>query len=316
MPGAYTHITMVNVAGARLNLEKIPNLPAAVIGICGRWLRFCELGAVSPDYPYLDLLNNMIFDGSKVWADTMHHTNTNSVIRASAERLSEQQGVAQEKGMAWLLGYTAHVVMDATIHPVINLKVGEYEENKRKHRVCEMNQDVFIYRKKMDLSIKLSEHLRNGIARCSNADGGIDDDISSLWGGALESSYPDIASQNAPQLDRWHGQFGYMVNKIAEEGDWLSAISRHVSRDIGFGYPPEAELEGEYLTDLPTPNGGTIEFEALFNLAHHNVNNAWGAVSRAVFNKDMAELRSIKNWNLDSGVDQDTGNVTFWARGV
>ena len=37
---------------------------------------------------------------------------------------------AQQKGLAWLLGYCAHVATDVTIHPVVEMKVGPYDENK------------------------------------------------------------------------------------------------------------------------------------------------------------------------------------------
>ena len=32
---------------------------------------FCQMGAISPDYPYLNLLD--ISDDSKHWANAMHH---------------------------------------------------------------------------------------------------------------------------------------------------------------------------------------------------------------------------------------------------
>jgi hypothetical protein len=313
MPGAYTHITMANIAASRQNLEGIEGLPAATVGICGRWLRYCELGAVSPDYPYLDLLNNMIFDGSKMWADTMHHTRTGALVREAARILSGRSGAERDKGLAWLLGYTAHVVMDATIHPVINIRVGSYEENKREHRVCEMNQDVYIFQTKMNLAVKLSEHLKSGILRCGD-DNRLDSAIKELWETTLRTVHREEAERNAPKIDRWHEEFAYMVDKIAEEGDWLSAISRHISRDIGFGYPAFDAIDQSYLKGLKTPHGLEMDFSDLFDLALKNVNQAWVSVAKTVLENDMAAVEAIRDWNLDTGIDDEAQVIWFWRQ--
>ena len=57
------------------------------------------------------------------------------------------EGEEKRKRLAWLFGYAAHVTMDVTIHPIVELKVGPYAENKRAHRVCEMHQDEQMARK-------------------------------------------------------------------------------------------------------------------------------------------------------------------------
>jgi len=50
MPGAYAHITMVNKLKEPQRLERIPGFPHDAIAAVLKYFKFCELGAVSPDY--------------------------------------------------------------------------------------------------------------------------------------------------------------------------------------------------------------------------------------------------------------------------
>ena len=152
MPGAYAHITLVNQAREPARLDAIDEFPDEGKRIAAQNLNFLELGAVSPDYPYLAILDG----DSGAWADLMHYVNTGGMIQEGIRRARELDGLAQEKCLAWLMGYVAHVATDVTIHPVVQLKVGPYEQNKGAHRHCEMHQDVHIYQRlnlgPMDLS--------------------------------------------------------------------------------------------------------------------------------------------------------------------
>lgn len=308
MPGAYTHFTMAHIASARPSLEKIPDFPKSAIAALGKWLQFCELGVVSPDYPYLDTLR----DSSKRWADLMHLESTGGVIRESVVQLLGMAGPAQEKGLAWLLGYTAHVIMDVTIHPVINCMVGPYASNKLKHRVCEMNQDVYIFQR-LKLTVDAAEFLDDGIGQCVGADGNLDEDVVSLWRTALSRVYPNEFAVNEPRPDRWHGWFRNVVDKVAEEGGWLSAMSRHVMRgDTGIGYPRTAAIERRFIENLPTPDGGKIQFDDLFDRAKDNVQHAWKAVARAALNLEPLPPTMLRDWNLDEGTDPEQNSV-FWS---
>ncbi len=68
MPGAYAHMTLVNVRKEPQSLEAIPGFPADAISAVLDYFKFCELGAVSPDYPYLAIGD----PGAARWADAMH----------------------------------------------------------------------------------------------------------------------------------------------------------------------------------------------------------------------------------------------------
>ncbi len=304
MPGAYTHITMANQASEPRALRGITAFSPSAIEACGRWLGFCELGAVSPDYPYLHVGS----EASKRWADKMHYERTGDVIKTVVRRLRSMRGTAREKGLAWVLGYTAHVVMDVTMHPVVNLKVGPYEENKTAHRICEMNQDVHIFQS-LGLSVRLCEHLDTGIRRCVSATGGLDEDIRELWTEALTTVHPDDAASNPPDPDTWHKRFGQIVDSIESTG-LFEPISRHVASGLGIFYPKETEIDVQYIKKLPTPAGPPIDFDALFARAKTNVHHIWTAVASGVEGDDAFEIM-LGDWNLDTGEDM-SGRLVFW----
>ena len=71
MPGAYAHMTAVNVARERL--EKQEGFPREGLSIVSDWLKYIELGAVGPNYPYLDIVNGSM---AAAWADTMPWDHT------------------------------------------------------------------------------------------------------------------------------------------------------------------------------------------------------------------------------------------------
>ena len=56
MPGAYAHITLVNEAANAQALRRA-RFPQEIVQAVQRHFKFAELGAVSPDYPYLDLIH-------------------------------------------------------------------------------------------------------------------------------------------------------------------------------------------------------------------------------------------------------------------
>lgn len=52
MPGAYAHLTLVAIASEPDELEAA-GVPKDAIMALLDFAKYCELGAVSPDYPYL-----------------------------------------------------------------------------------------------------------------------------------------------------------------------------------------------------------------------------------------------------------------------
>jgi hypothetical protein len=180
------------------------------------YFQFCELGVVSPDYPYLAIGDN----SAEKWADLMHYKNTTLIIKFGIEEIRKLQGEEQRKAFAWLLGYASHVATDVTIHPVVELKVGPYAQNKTDHRICEMHQDAHIFQRLNLGGVGLSNHLSSGIGACSNENGkGLDQTICKLWSGLLNQAYPEDYQLNFPDMDKWHDRFEPIVECISEAGN-------------------------------------------------------------------------------------------------
>lgn len=274
------------------------------------YAKYGELGAVSPDYPYLEIFNSR----AKQWANKMHKTLTGYMIQTGARILQRMDGEPKKKGLAWLLGYASHVIADATIHPIIEIKVGDYENHKAPHRICEMHQDAYIFPKRMNLgAIGLSEYLDSGIAMCCDPKSSkrLDPDIAMLWKEMFRRVYPVGTSLNPPDPDNWHLWFKLGIDKIAEEGNRLLPIARHVAADIvGLVYPTEVEVEGGYINNLATPLG-SMSYDHIFDLAIQNIAHVWRDIGRVALGSDPSELAWIGNWDLDNGKDEKDIWV-FW----
>lgn len=305
MPGAYAHMTLANCLRETSRLEAIPGFPADAIMAVLDYFEFVELGAVSPDYPYL-----VIGDSNAAkWADAMHYTDTGETIRVGIDLLKGLDGETKRKGLAWLLGYTSHVVADMTIHPVVELKVGPYNENKQAHRVCEMNQDAHVFKRLNIGPVGLSNHLRNGIARCGTSTG-LDVDIVTLWSDMLSIVHPAEYASNPPDIQKWHRSFLAVLNMISR-GQQLMPLARHVAIDAGLTYPAPTGVSREYLDGLEVP-GGHLGYDALFEKAIANACAEWGVVAAGLFGKDNRYVARLGEWNLDTGRDA-TGNLVYWG---
>src|SRR3989344_8554763 len=307
MPGAYAHLTLVNALSETQRLEAIPRFQVEAITSVLDHFKFCELGAVSPDYPYLAVTDA----DSTEWADLMHYIRTGEMIHVGISKLKALNGETKHKCLAWLLGYAAHVATDVTIHPVIELKAGPYAQNKTRHRVCEMHQDAHIFQR-MDLGgVGISEHLESGIWACSQKNTDLlDTDISSLWASMLKAVHPERFKSNQPNINKWHQSFNLMVNKIGEEGNKLMPIARHVAVNCGLTYPEINEIDEQYTKGLKVP-GGNMDYDQIFDKAVSNVSNVWGLIVRGVFTDSIDYQSKIGNWNLDTGRDGD-GKLAFW----
>lgn len=314
MPGAYAHITLVNILKEPRRLEKIPGFPREVIPVVLKFFKFCELGAVSPDYPYL-----AIGDGdAKRWADIMHgvirdNSRVGEIIRAGVSRLQGLKGIAKEKGLAWFLGFTAHVWTDVTIHPVVMLKVGPYDGNEKEHRICEMHQDAYIFPRLNLGEVGLSEHLDTGIAACR--DNAIPDlldrDIVDLWSGMLREIHPTEFAANPPNIDKWHSRFQFIIDTIAEEGGCLIPFARHLAVDSGLVYPAKDDIDPQYIKELATP-AGKMDYDEIFATAIGNVGELWKVAATGATNGQRAYVAQIVNCNLDTGCDEK-GKLVLWG---
>ena len=308
MPGAYAHITLVNIARETRRLEAVRGFPSEAILALQRHLPFCELGAVSPDYPYLAIAN----EEAKAWADAMHYSSTGERIKTGVAETKKLAGADRLKAFAWLAGFAAHMITDVTIHPVVELKVGPYEQNQTAHRVCEMNQDAHIYQRLRLGPIGMAEHLDSGIGKC-NGPGGpsqLDPLIAALWRTMLALSAPAALAGSPPDVDLWHRSFVSAVDKI-EEGGRLFPIARHLAVNCGLTYPDAAQIDQQYIASLATPDGPKT-YDEIFDKAMGNVIRLWRALAGGVFLGESEYMTKFGDWNFDKGTDE-AGRLVFWG---
>ncbi|MBN1602031.1 MAG: zinc dependent phospholipase C family protein [Chitinispirillaceae bacterium] len=265
------------------------------------------MGAVSPDYPYLAIGDR----SAQEWADHMHYVKTGDMINVGVEYLRQVEGEDRLKGLSWLVGYAAHVVTDVTIHPVVELKVGPYEENKGEHRKCEMFQDSFIFQR-LDLGDLGVGEIIDDFRKCSEYenDGQIDPVILNMWSHMLQTVYPDLFQQNPPDINGWHNGFQTVLD-LAAEGNRLVPCARHVAANLGLSYPsPENATASEYVVSLQTPFGQR-HYDKVFNTAIENVRDMWLQIENAV-NSTSSSVSLAGHWNLDTGRDPN-GVLVYWS---
>jgi len=312
MPGAYAHLTMVNELGTRRNLERLPGFTAqAAAAVAGR-SEFLEMGAVSPDYPYLDLGS----ENAKRWADIMHYEGVGERIQAGIDFLHPRAtnlDPAFRAAFAWFLGFVAHVTVDVSIHPVVELKVGPYAQNADRHRLCEMHQDAFIFRKLLNLGeIRDTEFIDYGLRQCDepHGSGRLSPSVIAIWDAMLRRTAGEYAA-NPPAFQTWHSRFLFIVDTVAEEASRIPFLGRHMAEG-GYSYPQASYIDRQYIEDLEVPGGGRWGYQRIFEEAEKNVEEAWSRVAQAVFEGDEAARAYFQDVNLDTGRRLADGSLFYW----
>ncbi|TAL18585.1 hypothetical protein EPN96_00955 [bacterium] len=304
MPGAYAHMTLVNQSLDQRKLDEL-GFPERAKDAAGLFLNFCELGSVSPDYPYL-----VFEESSKRWADAMHYTRTGGIVRAGVRALREMRGDAQLKCLAWLFGYASHVVADVTIHPVLDINVCTYAEHPKLHRICEMHQDVYIFQRMRVGGV--GEHLKTGIRSCVGKGKTIYSNIDRFWSSLLQEVHPAEYAANKPGIKKWHERFCLVIDAI-DEGDHLPEIFQHMLSEQGAVYPSLLQVKSSYLTGMRTPGGARpLHYDEIFDQAVLNARKVQLEIARGVFEGGEEYASLIQDWNLDTGKVSENGPVAFW----
>lgn len=312
MPGAFAHLTIVNLASGDEHLDSVNLHKNAYYAILEHF-PYCELGSVSPDYPYLAI---SLFEKHSVWADYMHlDQKTKLLLTTGIETIKHmQEGSNKDKAFAWLCGFASHIVADVVLHPVVELKVGPYHGNEKEHRICEVHQDAHIYQRLKLGAIGLAEHLKSGVGKCSDDEDNdkLDPQIKIVWEKMLEAIRPIEYQAETPNLDAWHEGFNENVN-IIEEGNKLSPLARHVAVNaLGATYPSEDSIDEQYIKNLKTPSGIQMNYDDIFDKAVKQVVQTWEVLGNAVYSDNKVYLAYLGDWNLDNGRDVSS-NLVFWA---
>lgn len=297
MPGAYAHITLVHSC---IDAATRPGwLSPATARAVTTWRSHAELGAVSPDYPYLA--------GHTKWADLMHHEATDVLLRAGLQGIPLLTGDARERAVAWLLGYASHMVADMTIHPVINALVGPYEQNKAAHRTCEMHMDAQAFQRMELGDVGLSDHLiRHLAACCAPTDPTeLDPGIAEIWTRMLCHAHPEMAARDIPAPRMWHHGFLRVMGSI-RESNRLLPFARHLGVDAQLDYPEPQAIDPRYTRALPTPLG-PMDYNLLLDRAINQAAAFWCELDAVLSGADPGRLDALQPWNLDTGLS--TGAV-------
>lgn len=307
MPGPFTHLMICEAAK---NLDEF--LGDELWKLLNKYYQFLFLGAESPDLPYLSL-----GVGGKDWADAMHYDQTNSQVISGFETLRQSWPVktpADEVKCVWLLGYVSHMVADATVHPIVQAIVGPYEGHEEAHRLCEMTMDSLIFQEIIQSDLTYAE-FSDALKLCNESD--YFPELMAFWQAQLSSNYSSLSPD--PEPSTWFSQYTKAID--AAEGGEVAAIFRHLGIGASYFYRTADDIRTnapedyrQYYAEVKFPGGsGPFRING-FDRAVNNVANIWRTLYLNLSASGLAVSQVVRNWNLDTGGDQDVGGiVTFWV---
>ncbi|MDH4199793.1 MAG: zinc dependent phospholipase C family protein [Spirochaetia bacterium] len=267
---------------------------------------FVMLGAVSPDLPYLtELLAGFIKEHS--WADRMHYENTGKIVSLAVKNIGISPESDQAVLIPWIAGYVTHLVTDAIIHPIVNAIVGPYIFNSGEHRHCEMIQDAIIFHEIKNLELGYAEY-SDLLENCSVGGSQLNPALQNFWKKCLQDNYPSAASHfNKINPAGWHNNYMSTISGAARP----APIFRHIGESANLAYKYTSEISTQerdkFYNKANLPGGGTGNFkQAGFDKAVAKVVEIWDLLFQDIQGKNPGNCsKYIKNWNLDTGVDED-----------
>jgi len=311
MAGPYAHITLLHELIRSGTLELTFSYSSGLATALVKYFPFCVLGAVSPDYP--NLARGAA--AAPQWADAMHYTRACDKLVCGLRRAKGATGSSRDKQLVWLLGYCAHVVTDMTIHPVVQAKVGVYAENQRQHRICEMNQDSYIFGRMGLGPIGASDLFAQTVVRCSEAGKAaqLDSEIVTLWEGMLHDVHPELFRASPPDISLWHREFSARAAESGNGSLRLFPLAGVISEKMDLAYPAFESVDRQYIDGqlIPSERPRYLDYDGIFDLAVENVAAVWKQIEQAVCDQDPECLPVFGDWNLDNGLDEH-GRLVFW----
>jgi len=318
MPGAFAHM----IAAEKTRQLAEGNESHTIVRNTLKFPQWLQAGAVGPDFPYLHHISS--HDESDSWADLMHYDKTGDVVRIGAQWLADysddRNNAEFGRAVSWLAGYLSHVVLDASIHPVVRAIVGEYEQNVKQHRICEMYMDSYIFYETYGYELVNDEWI-DFLRHVTDSSGtGLDRSIKLIWDFMLHKTYPNEYKKNKPNFDAWHK--GY-INALDLVDNKL-IIFRHLASKNGFIYTNSDEIPDSdmnlYIRQAKTPKNNrfqmsTMHYNEIFSFAVDNVVRYWKMLNDAIDGTVSTDLPELPNWNLDKGTIDlaGEGDATLWA---
>lgn len=270
---------------------------------------FLTLGSVSSDTPYMTQLSTE----DDTWANIFHYHNTGGLVENGVHTLKAMRGEHDENWnarLAWLCGFLSHVIADATIHPIVEAAVGPVADHSTNdaHMYCEMVQDVLIMKDVLNVEVIHAEYT-NDLLDC----------IAQPESTAVLSYWSELANMNAPFLgkpdpDLWLASYRRLLDS-AEGGGVIGKIMRHVGST--YFYQESAnigpDLRQTCYENIALPDGNSGPFRQHgFDKAVEKDVAAWLLIEKRLFHAEHTDPIAY-NWNLDTGIDQATGSLTYWS---
>jgi hypothetical protein len=324
MAGPFAHMCVVDQITSQPDLFSALGGPGAILRYAvAKYRNFCELGAVSPDLPYLDFLHA----SSKGWANVMHYWKTGDVIRAGVSHFAGQDLAAQNhdvyRALAWLFGYSAHVATDLTVHPVLKASGFGFDTNPTGHRHCELHQDAYIFRKLHGVEAADTLYIENcGIASCQEPGNParLHPAVRGVWLDCLAGISPtDVHMENgadppvsAPTPDAWFHEYVQRLGVFVEQGGGFALFIRDILEDQAVCLPESGEVDPQYVTHLKTARGLDTDYDAVFGEALRHVRDTWEQLAAAIA-AQQPQVFALKNANLDTGEADDNRSQVFPA---
>jgi len=318
MPATFAHCLI-----AREAIERIGKT-ALYSGILRMNNNFVIMGATGPDYPYLtDVIKYGILHIGHNWANRMHYENTTDFVEQGIKNLSamDKKSGQFQRCLAWFAGYVSHVIADSFVHPVINCIVGGvYIFTHVEHGYCELIQDVYIFKQKTGTDIIKAASRDNAtfgyldiLDDCSDPDNldNVHPDIEAFWMDLLKTAHPNAFAYFAdikPSL--WHKNYKNRIDFISDS----RCIFRHVLDIVNAPrYIEESAIlqadRDKYLNSLLAPDGAKVSYDVVFSRVVDLTVAKWKAIFARI-NGTGTLSSPIKDWNLDTGVDES--KIDLW----
>ncbi len=312
MPGQFVHMSLVNSVCTPEGLAQVTGLTPTLRSALRNYTPFCRLGAASPDCP--SLVGSTDATG---WCDVMHYVRPADFIRYAIPKLLQMRfSTAKARAcIAWVFGYTSHVVADCTIHPVVEALVGPYsnKKNRAAHRRCELDQDAYLFRALTGHEVLDTDFLRfTGLAKCGvrRDTNKLNPAVVDLWATCL-GKYPRDDTRQYVRLpgrsltpNVWYATYCNIMEHFAtSDGPFV--------RWLGCAYRKSTEVDRRFIENLPVPRSSApMSYTDLFEKTRQNLVAVWSELARALRDDD-ARLFTLRNANLDTGEDASK-QLVFW----
>ncbi|MBI5646922.1 MAG: zinc dependent phospholipase C family protein [Ignavibacteriae bacterium] len=311
MAGAFTHMALVVQAIDSMHAGELKD----TLNAHNNWV---TAGSVGPDMPYLSYLNLLKLGKIETnWADIMHYQNTGGIVNLGLRTLSITKGKKNwEQQVAWLCGFSSHLIADATVHPVVELIAGPCQDatSMDVHHECENYQDTFIMKDVIGIDITKAEY--TNFLRSCKADTALPA-VMNFWAEHARVACPVFGK---PDPASWFDSY----TDLLDTADAGNLIWKHFRHAYNFMYKSPAELRRDeaskckrYYDDVPLPGGKRGAFKAdVFDRAVDNIVRYWATFESPLFHYSghltpIAGL--LPEWNLDNGVDPRNAQQSCWG---